>query len=118
MDLTLAGVTLHVSDVDRSLAFYQKLPGAQVMFHMPGRFALLRFGTGRLGLLSDRKRPFHLELESTDLDATYNKFQELEISTEGPPTVRTWGERDFLVLDPDGNLVEVGQRRTRPSSQP
>jgi catechol 2,3-dioxygenase-like lactoylglutathione lyase family enzyme len=81
MDLTLAGVTLHVSDVDRSLAFYQKLPGAQVMFHMLGRFALLRFGTGRLGLLSDRKRPFHLELECTDLDATYTKFHELNVAS-------------------------------------
>jgi uncharacterized glyoxalase superfamily protein PhnB len=65
-----------------------------------------------------RKRIFHLELECTDLDATYAKFQELGVSTEGPPTERTWGERDFLMLDPDGNLVEVGQRRTPPSSRP
>lgn len=117
MDLTLAGVTLHVADVDRSLAFYQQFPGAQVISHMPGRFALLR-GTGRLGLLSDRKRPLHLEVECGDLDATYTEFQELEIPTEGAPTVRTWGERDFLVLDPDENLIEVGQRRAPPPSQP
>jgi hypothetical protein len=83
MDLTLAGLTLHVADIDRSLAFYQQLPGAQLIFHLPGRFALLRFGTGRLGLLCDRKRIFHLELECTDLDATYAKFQELGVSTEG-----------------------------------
>ena len=118
MDLTLAGVTLHVADVDRSLAFYQQVPGVQVMFHMPGRFALLRFGTGRLALLSDRKRPFHVELDCDDLDATYTKFKELEIHTEGPPTLRLWGERDFFVLDPDGNLVQVGQRRALPSSKP
>ena len=110
MDITLAGVTLHVADVDHSLAFYQRLPGAQVMFHMPGRFALLRFGTGRLGLLSYRKRAFHLELECTDLDVTYTKFEELGIPTVGPPTTRPWGERDFLVLDPDGNLLELGSR--------
>jgi len=91
MDLTLAGVTLHVADVDRSLAFYQQFPGAQVISHLSGRFALLRFGTGRLGLLSDRKRHFHLEMECSNLDATYTKFQELEIPSEGPPTVRTWG---------------------------
>jgi catechol 2,3-dioxygenase-like lactoylglutathione lyase family enzyme len=114
MDLTLAGLTLHVADVERSLAFYEQFPGVQLIFHMPNRFALLRFGTGRLGLLNDTKRPFHVELESADLDATYQKFQELGIPTEGPPTARSWGDRDFLVLDPDGNLVELGQHRARP----
>ncbi len=78
---------------------------------MPHRFALLRFGTGRLGLLSDRKRSFHLESECADLDSTYAQVQQLGISVEGPPTVHTWGERRFLVLDPDGNLVECEHRR-------
>src|SRR5438552_19131690 len=41
MNLSLVGVTLHVADVDRSLECYRKFPGAPVMFHMPGRFALL-----------------------------------------------------------------------------
>jgi len=44
MDLTLAGLTLHVADVERSLAFYKQFPGAQLIFHMTNRFALLRFG--------------------------------------------------------------------------
>jgi len=114
MDLTLTGVTLDVADVDRSLDFYQQFPDAQVMFHRPGQFALLRFGTGRLALLSDRKRPFHVELDCSDLDATHTKFKELQIPTEGPPTLRAWGERDFFLLDPDGNLVQVGQRRAPP----
>ena len=113
MNLSLVGVTLHVADVDRSLAFYQRFPGAEVMFHMPGTFALLRIGSGRLGLLSDRKRSFHVEIDCNDLDGTYADFQKLGIPTEGPPTVRPWGERDFLVVDPDGNLVECGQRRTK-----
>ena len=50
MNLSLVGLTLHVSDVDRSLEFYRKFPGASVMFHMPGRFALLKIGSGRLGI--------------------------------------------------------------------
>ena len=111
MSLSLAGLTLHVADVDRSVEFYRKLPGATVMMHFQGTFALLRFGNGRLGLLKDQKRPFHVELECDDLDATYAKFQELGIGTEGPPTVRAWGERDFLLTDPDGNLLECGQSR-------
>jgi len=118
MDLSLAGVTLHVSDVEQSLAFYQRLPGAEVIVHIPNRFALLRFGGARLGLLNNRSRPFHLEFECTDLDSTYERFQQLGIPTEGPPTVRAWdGERDFLLVDPDGNVVECGQRRSRQSTE-
>jgi hypothetical protein len=35
MTVSLAGLTSHVADVDRSLAFYRRLPGAAVLFHLP-----------------------------------------------------------------------------------
>jgi catechol 2,3-dioxygenase-like lactoylglutathione lyase family enzyme len=111
MNLSLVGLTLHVKDVEKSFAFYRQFPGAEVMFHLPGIFALLKMGNGRLGLLCDQKRPFHVEIDCLDLDATYALFQELGIPTEGPPSVKPWGERDFLLLDPDGNLVECGQQK-------
>ncbi|HEX5385801.1 MAG TPA: VOC family protein [Gemmatimonadales bacterium] len=106
--VALAGLTLHVADVDRSLDFYRQLPGAAMLFHMPGQFALLRFGQGRLGLLADTKRPFHVELEVPDLDAAAAELQRLGLAIEGP-TTRWWGERDVLVRDPDGNLLEFAE---------
>ncbi|HTT66575.1 MAG TPA: VOC family protein [Gemmatimonadales bacterium] len=99
-----------MSDVERSIAFYRRLPGATVLFHMPGRFALLKFGTGRLGLLADQKRQFHVELEVADLDAAAGALRDLGIAADGP-TVRDWGERDILVQDPDGYLLEFGTAR-------
>lgn len=105
MPVSLAGLTLHVADVDRSLAFYRRLPGSEVLFHLPSRFALLRVGEGRLGLLADQKRAFHVELETADLDATVEQLRGLGFEVDGP-TQRPWGERDALVLDPDGNLLE------------
>ena len=33
MTVSLAGLTLHVADVDRSLAFYRRLPGALFVFN-------------------------------------------------------------------------------------
>lgn len=111
MNLNLAGITLHVTDVDRSLAFYKQFPGASVMFHMSGIFALLQIGNGRLGLIADQKRKFHVEIDCPDLDTAYARFQELGVAKEGPPSVKLWGERDFMLLDPDGNLVECGQQK-------
>jgi len=110
MTVSLAGLTLHVSDVDRSLEFYRRLPGASILFHMPGRFALLRLGQGRLGLLADQKRPFHVELEVPDLDAAAAQLRSLGLEIDGP-TQRQWGERDVLVHDPDGNLLEFAAPR-------
>ncbi|MGH7513112.1 MAG: VOC family protein [Gemmatimonadales bacterium] len=110
MAVSLAGLTLHVADVDRSVEFYRRLPGAAVLFHIPGQFALLRLGQGRLGLLADRGRPFHVELEVPDLDAAAAALRELGIDIDGP-TERRWGERDVLVQDPDGNLLEFAAPR-------
>ena len=112
MNVSLEGLTLHVADVERSLEFYGRLPGAQVMFHMPGRFALLRFGQGRLGLLADTKRAFHVELEVPDLDAAAAELQRLGMQVDGP-TQRPWGLRDAHVIDPDGNLLEFAAPRQR-----
>ena len=110
MTVSLVGLTLHVADVDRSLAFYRRLPGATVQFHLPARFALLKLGQGRLGLLADQKRPFHVELEVPDLDAAATELRALAIELDGP-TQRQWGERDILVQDPDGNLLEFSAAR-------
>jgi catechol 2,3-dioxygenase-like lactoylglutathione lyase family enzyme len=114
MSISLVGLTLHVADVERSFAFYRRLPNTSVLFHMPGRFALLRVGNGRLGLLHDQKRSFHVEIDCADLDATCAQLRELGLEADGP-TVRPWGERDVQVHDPDGNLVEFGQ--TRPATE-
>ena len=110
MNISLVGVTLHVADVERSLNFYKRIPDSSILYHMPGTFALLRVGSGRLGLLQDQKRPFHVEIDCQDLDAACADLKQAGFDIEGP-TTRTWGERDALVVDPDGNLVEFGQAR-------
>ena len=117
MTVSLVGLTLHVSDVDRSVEFYRRLPGAAVMFHLPGRFAMLRLGQGRLGLLADQKRPFHVELEVSDLQAAAADLRGLGFEIDGP-TRRQWGEEDVLLVDPDGNLLEFATPRPQSGKGP
>ena len=38
MSISLAGLTLHVADVERSLNFYKRLPDSSTLIHMPGKF--------------------------------------------------------------------------------
>jgi catechol 2,3-dioxygenase-like lactoylglutathione lyase family enzyme len=104
--VSLEGLTLHVADLERSLAFYNRLPGAVVEFHKPGLFAMVRIGRGRLGLLQRAAGRFHVELEVDDLDGFYDEVRQAGIEPKGPPVRHPWGERDFQVIDPDGFALE------------
>jgi len=86
MNISLVGLTLHVPDVDHSLNFYKQLPDRSILFHMPGKFALLKVGSGRLWLLQDQKRPFHVEIDCQDLDATCVLLKESGFQLEGQTT--------------------------------
>ena len=103
----LEGLTLHVSDLQKSIEFYSKIPGAEKVMQFGDKFAMFRFGAGRLGLIQAAERGFHVELGTDDhLDEIYEKLLAAEIEVESPPTQRQWGRRDCLVRDPDGNLLE------------
>ena len=106
---SLEGLTLHVADLDRSLAFYSAVPGARVLVHRPGHFALLGIGKARLGLLAHAQElRFHLEVETEDLDAMHAQLRAAGIEPKTPPKTEAWGETDFMVSDPDGNILEFG----------
>jgi len=97
---------VHVADLDRSLAFYTRLPGVTVEVHEPGLIAIVRIGRGRLGLLQRGTGRFHVELETDDLEGVYEALRQTGIEPKGPPTLRPWGDRDFQVIDPDGYVLE------------
>ena len=106
--LSLEGITMRVEDVDRSVEFYMKIPGAEIITHHKGVFALIRIGAGRLGLLQTPSAPlFHLEFETPgDLDALAQQFRAAGMEYVKKPAEKSWGEVDFTVRDPDGNLLE------------
>jgi catechol 2,3-dioxygenase-like lactoylglutathione lyase family enzyme len=116
--LSLEGLTLNVADLERSLAFYTRLPGVAVEFHKPGLFAMLRIGKGRLGLLQRAAGRFHIELETDDLDGFYEAVRQAGIEPKGPPVRHPWGERDFQVVDPDGFVLEFEAAEQEGDSDP
>jgi uncharacterized glyoxalase superfamily protein PhnB len=48
---------------------------------------------------------FHIEIGTTDLDSVYERVREAGIEPEKRPK-DSWGDRSFLVKDPDGYWVE------------
>jgi len=121
VNASLEGITLRVKNLERSLEFYQKIPGARVVMHRPGHvpFALIQIGKGRLGLLQQgAPGAFHIEFDVADLDALYKQLQDAGIEAEEPPAHKGWGEYDFNVRDPDGNQIEFGStQHDQPAEQ-
>lgn len=108
MSTTLEGVSLHVADVEKSVAFYSKFPGAKLTIHRPGQFAKFKIGTGHIQVVAipASEKDFHVEIDTPDLNGLYNDLKAAGIEPEGPPTKQFFGRTQFRVIDPDGNILE------------
>ena len=117
MDIWFEGLSLPVSELERSVAFYGEL-GFTVEIRAE-RFVLLRHGRATLGLLelgaaalhgaADRVRPFvQVELGTDDLDALHADFLARGVPVHTAPRGRGF-ERQMQLRDPDGFTVELAE---------
>jgi catechol 2,3-dioxygenase-like lactoylglutathione lyase family enzyme len=102
-----------------TLAFYRRL-GFDGRIHRHGDYALLTRGTVELHLFTHRGlRPAESSagcyIRVSDVESVYRVFALAELPREGIPRQdvlqdKPWGMREFAIVDPDGNLVRIGQR--------
>ena len=106
--VTLQAVSLRVADVDRSVEFYTKLPGAELVMHHPGRFAKIKFGGAHIQVvkLPAEESSFHIELDTANQQALYKELLSRGIEPDSPPTLQPHGRINFSVHDPDGYVLE------------
>ncbi|MDQ3572563.1 MAG: VOC family protein [Actinomycetota bacterium] len=111
-----------ITDIDRSVDFYEKLgfeevrrapirdEATNVFMGMPGDGARLE-----LTYNHGRSEPYelgtgygHIAITAGDLDETLGRLAEIGIEPEKPPyTVREGGSRLCFVRDPDGYRIEL-----------
>ena len=50
-------------------------------------------------------------IRTNDIDNLYHSFvnNKVPIHTNGPLTIKPWGQKEFVLLDPDNNLLTFGQ---------
>jgi len=108
MKTSLEGVSLHVADVEKSIGFYSKLPGAELIMHRVGEFAKFRIGEGHVQVVGipPSEKSFHIEMNAPDLHALYDELRGAGIEPDSPPTKRSFGRTNFRIHDPDGNILE------------
>jgi catechol 2,3-dioxygenase-like lactoylglutathione lyase family enzyme len=118
------GLTLVVESVERSIEFYGGKLGMKVELNAAPAFAMLRIGTGTIGLLAmavarkegveatspAQKSGIHVELSTDDLDGLYGELMSAGVVFHEPPHDEPW-ERSMSAFDPDGYTVEFAQGR-------
>ena len=122
--VSLVHTCYRITDIDRSVAFYEAL-GFEEMRRMPIRDEALNVFMGlpddgpepRLELTYNfgREEPYelgtgygHIAITTGDLDRTLATLASQGIEPERPPyTVREGGSRLCFVRDPDGYRIEI-----------
>ena len=111
---------LTTRDIGAALRFYRDLLGAAVTYEFPGpdgqpAYAGLELGSSHLGIGRDPdltdppSARFQLWTYVDDCDAAVERLRAAGVTIVEEPVDQPWGERVARVLDPDGNVVLIGQ---------
>ncbi|MCP3997337.1 MAG: hypothetical protein GY722_20090 [bacterium] len=118
---TAAGLKLTVADIKSMAAFYEGVLGLR-----PGRHSRRFVSYGALSLIDTKTasdlsggavdpatgaRRHRIQVHVNDLDAVFRRILRSKVKVLQPITEMSWRERVFHCADPEGNLIEVAERR-------
>ncbi|MGH2632641.1 MAG: VOC family protein [Tepidiformaceae bacterium] len=108
---------LAVRDVAASVTFYRDVVGLELEHAFDdGSFALLRRGGAELALVhEDSPQPQGAYLYVTGVKTLHARCAERGVPILAQLTLEPWGLLDFVVEDPDGHRIAIGERVGRSS---
>ncbi len=105
--------------VNDTLAFYRRLGFEGTVSAFPFSYAILRRGPVELHFFTHEElKPAESNagcyIRVADVESIYAAFSAAQLPAKGIPrmdsvTNKPWGMREFAIVDPDGNLIRVGQ---------
>jgi catechol 2,3-dioxygenase-like lactoylglutathione lyase family enzyme len=104
---------LGVRDVDRSVAFYRHHLGFEVRSTMGDHFALLGRDNVTVALvLASTPAVANFAacyLYVSDVEALQRECEHNNVTITSALTTHPWGTRDFVIRDPDGHQIAIGE---------
>ncbi len=106
---------IEVTDMAKALAFYVGVLGMTKVFENgnPVGFAILRKGEGELFLTLNRQHQASTHeachLMVSDATALYDFCNRKGVRVIKGLRDQAYGLRDFIIADPDGNRIDIGQ---------
>lgn len=109
---------MHVSDIEAAVRFLTEIIGFEVLYQKSG-YAYLQLGPAGLRVLEAEEgcavqgsRGFRYYLDVDDVDAVYTslrpKLATLPQSDVFGPIDQSYGQRELIILAPDGDLLVFG----------
>ena len=105
--------------VNDTLAFYRRLGFDGKIFGAPYLYAILTRGTVELHFftheeLCPAESSAGCYIRVSDVESIYRAYALAELPQRGIPRQdaladKPWGMREFAIVDPDGNLIRIGQ---------
>ncbi len=111
---------MHVEDIERAVAFFTAVLGFKALLRFDD-YAYLHRETAGIRILEQKgpdgappgNRRFAYYIDVHDVDALYVELKpKLDTLSKGDvhgPVNQPYGQRELLVLAPDGNLIAFGQ---------
>ncbi|MEA3031061.1 MAG: hypothetical protein QOG13_2386 [Sphingomonadales bacterium] len=111
---------MHVPDIKAAVAFFEDVLGFETLFRMSDYAYLEREGAG-MRILQNRgddgappgNRRFAYYVDVRDVDALHaelkSKLDTLPPGDVHGPADKPYGQRELVVVAPDGNLIAFGQ---------
>ena len=104
-----------VSNVEKSVAFYASMLGMRKTFENgnPVGFVIMKKDRAELhlSLRRDKESSTHnvAHLKVSDANALYNHLSNSGVRIIKGLRDQQYGLRDFVIADPDGNRIDIGQ---------
>ena len=114
------GMAVMAEDVRASLAFYRDILGLELMMDNGNEHVMFKCGVALwkkdaahkliFGSVCDgRSSMFELFFESDDINGDYERLSRAS-KVVNPLEEQPWGQLTFRISDPDGHLIEVGEK--------
>ena len=118
--MQLCSIRLIAENIREVVGFYEQITGTKATWHTPefaelhGFVATLAIGSTKTLQLfggSDFLQPAQnktaiIEFKVADVDSTFEQLsRNMQLDVLQSPTTMPWGNRSFLLRDPEGNIV-------------